>query len=195
MPDAERVHKNELGERCRRGSRERERAARRSPVEGEPHEKSGRKERERDLARRHRPGVVEEGAEREVRRDEGQGAGGERGSAAGSWEKKRRGRSIRGGAKRGLVAQNVQKPRHRVKGPEQQRHQERRVERAGAVPELDGGDVVLQEAESAVDPVERRAEGRAGGKEREEERWERESRSVFFRGNRSVVFSLLGARN
>lgn len=174
MPDAEEVHERELACGCGDGRRQRERGARRSPVEGQPDERSGREENERNPARRDRPGAVEEGAEREVRRDEGQGAGGERRPAArgGRKRKRWRRRSSRGGAKRRLVAEDVQQPRHRVKGPEQQRHQERRVERAGAVPELDGGDVVLQEAERAVDPVERRAEGRAGGKEGQGERWE-----------------------
>ena len=87
-----------------------ERRARRRPVEEEPNEKGGREEREGDEVCRD-PGVVEEGAEREVRRDEGEGAGCERGPAAWEGKRKRGSSSVAGAAgaeNRRLVAQDVQ---------------------------------------------------------------------------------------
>lgn len=130
MPDAKRIHQEQLGERRGGGGRERERRARGRPVEGEPDQKGGRVERERDLVCRD-PGVVKEGAEREVRRNEGEGASGERRPPARKRKRKRRKRERSGGKK--LVAHDVQEPARGVKGPEQQGDRQRRVERAGAV--------------------------------------------------------------
>ena len=49
------------------------------------------------------------------------------------------------------------------------------MQRARAVAHLERGEVVPQEPERAVDAIERRAQARAGGEERGDERRERES--------------------
>ena len=104
-----------------------------------------------------------------MRRDEGEGAGRERGAPARErreWKRKKSRREK-------LVARDVQEAARGVKRPEQQRNRQRRVQSSRGVSQFEWSEVVLQEREGAVDAVERRAQGRAGSKEGDEERRER----------------------